>query len=273
MKTASTLLLAACLSLTSCAGTGFKVDFTGSVGNKPAEPEQKSCVAIDADLLDEQGPMDGILKIWGQRSKFWAKDQVIRVRFLDGSVRQRTETAKRFDKLDQLCGITMQYVDSGPSEWRVSFRGNGHWSYLGTDCLRIPPNSPTMNISLGQYMLNDPAKEWDRVVIHEALHGLGFDHEQAHPSANIPWNKPVVYRAYAVEQGWSRSQVDQQVFNRYRGNEFLGTAYDSKSIMHYPIPRAHVTNGKGVGWNDALTETDKAGILARYPLPATTLAP
>src|SRR5688500_17081217 len=119
MKTSLTTLLAVCL-LTSCAGTGFNLDFTGTIGNKPAEPEQKACVAIDYDKLDEESPVEEITsRIWGQRSKFWSKDQVVRVRFLDGSLRQRSEAAKRFNKLDQLCGISVQYVDSGPSEWRV----------------------------------------------------------------------------------------------------------------------------------------------------------
>lgn len=269
MKTSRTLLLiGAVLALSSCANMpDFKVDFEGSVGSKPAEPQQVSCVAIDYDKLDEAGPIENALEIWGQRSKFWEKDQVIRVRFLDGTKRQISETKARLDRLDSLSGVTLQYVASGPSEWRVSFRQrNQHWAYLGKDALYIPQNQPTINIGLGWAWFNDTSKEWNRVVLHEGLHALGFDHEQAHPSANIDWNRDVVYREYAIEQGWSRKQVDQQVLNRYRGTEFVGTAYTPTSIMNYPIPKKHLRSGDGVGWNTDLDPVDIAGLQAQYPL-------
>lgn len=268
-------LLASCMCLAACAGTAFNLDFTGTVGNKPAEPEQKSCVAIDADLLDEPEPIDGILKIWGKRSKFWEPNQVITVRFLDGSRRQLTETRKRLDKLDALCGITLQYVDSGPALCRISFRGNGHWSYLGKDALGIPQNASTTNISLGQYTLNDPADEWDRVVYHEFLHFLGFDHEQSHPNSAWDWNKPVVYAAYMREQGWTKSQVDRQVLFRDPGKDpWDGTPRPvHKSIMQYPIPRSHLRSGQGVGWNSKLDPSDIAVLQQKYPQSVTHSAP
>lgn len=240
-----TLILFACLSLW---GTGTL--------------DAQSCVAIDAEKLKQ--PMAGrVLFLWGQKEKFWPQNTTLRVRFLDGSRGDRDRAWRRFQKVDELVNIALIRVPAGASDIRVSFAYQGHWSMLGTDCATIPQNEPTMNLSLSQW---DNSQEWDRVAIHEMLHAIGVDHEQAHPSASIPWNRPIVYADYFRSQGWSRAQVERQVLDRYNGGEFIGSEYDPTSIMQYPIEKRHVTDARfAVGWNRRLSLQDIATLKRLYP--------
>jgi hypothetical protein len=220
------------------------------------------CVAIDKDKLSQ--PMAGrVLFLWGQKSKFWPQNTTLRVRFLDGPKSDRDRAWSRFEKVDELVNLAFVRVPAGASDIRVSFARQGHWSYLGRDCSDIPQNEPTMNISLSRW---DGVSEWDRVALHEILHAIGFGHEQAHPSAEIPWNRPVVYADYARSQGWTRLQVDRQVLNRYTGTEFLGSAYDKNSIMQYPIEARHVLDPRwAVGMNRRFSLQDIATLTRIYP--------
>lgn len=221
----------------------------------------QSCVAIDADKL--HSPLLHVLRLWGQQSKFWPQKSTLRVKFLDGTSAQRASAWRRFQKVDALVNLTFVRVSSGESEIRVAFRNSGHWSYVGNGALSIPQHQQTMNLQLSSF---DSTKEWDRVAVHEILHAIGLDHEQAHPSANIPWNKPTVYADYARTQGWSKAQVDRQVLDRYRGNEFFGSEYDKDSIMQYPIAKTHVLDPKfAVGWNSRLSVMDLATLKRIYP--------
>jgi hypothetical protein len=225
----------------------------------------QSCTAIDADKLTQ--PMIGRqLFLWGQRGKFWPQHSTLRVRFMDGTPGQQARAWQRFEQIDRLINLTfIRVLAPSESELRVAFRDRnpGHWSYLGKDCLTIRPDRATMNLQLTTF---DSASEWDRVALHEILHAIGFDHEQAHPSAQIPWNREAVYREYGRTQGWSRAQVDRQVLNRYSGTEFMGSAYDKDSIMQYPIPRNLVRDARyAVGWNGRLSRCDVATLERIYP--------
>ena len=96
-------------------------------------------------------------------------------------------------------------------------------------------------------------------------HALGCIHEQASPAADIHWNKEATYRYYETTQGWSKEDVDQQVFEKYSTPTTQFTAWDKNSIMQYPIPAGLTTDGVQVGWNKDLTDTDKQFIKSKYP--------
>lgn len=228
-----------------------------------ANPPHRSCVAIDAELLDDPGPLDA-LRIWGRPSKFWENGTTLRVRFLDGSASQQQKAWTRFQQIDALCGLSFCLVPSGPSDIRVAFvAGSGHWSYLGRDALTIPQNAATMNLGLSRW---DGTAEWDRVALHEILHAVGMDHEQQHPSAGIRWNEARVIADYARTQGWSEAQTRRQVLTRYRGTDFSGTTYDADSIMHYPLDPSHTLDGRGVGWNRRMSAKDVEFLQRVYPI-------
>src|SRR5207249_401948 len=97
-------------------------------------------------------------------------------------------------------------------------------------------------------------------------HAVGMIHEQSHPEISIKWDKPAVYRRYE-SQGWSKAQVDSNVFFKYGKLVTQFSEYDRKSIMHYPIPPELTTDGVAVGWNTELSSMDKAFIATIYPKP------
>lgn len=202
---------------------------------------------------------------WGEFRKRWPVRSTLRVRFINGSSRQRSLCADRMRHIDSMCGIAFKFVNSGPSELRIAFNvDSGHWSYVGLDCRGIPQQYQTMNIGLTE---RDSTSEWNRVVWHEVLHALGFNHEHQHPRIQIPWNKPAVYRFYGETQGWSRAEIDAQVLTRSRATNIFGSEPDKDSIMMYPIPAELLTNPKfAVGWNSKFSRRDLEIIPRVYPL-------
>jgi len=241
------LLLAILLALPCVSGASERLD---------------TCVAIKP--LPQAS--DGAQRLWGRNSDFWPQRATIRVKFLDGSQSQQDRAWFRFQKIDSLVNLSFVRVTSGVSEVRVSFNpDDGHWSWVGRYNARRPQNEPTMNLALKSGLFGDYSREWDRVVLHEVLHMAGFGHELQSPQSTIRWNKPVVYEYYWRTQGWDRAQTDFQVINRSNPSDFNGSAFDSKSIMAYPVDPSHTLDGTKIGWNRKLTPTDIMIIQSIYP--------
>lgn len=228
----------------------------------PLPPPSKTCTAIYA--VEPVLP-NGVKGAWGQTSKFWPQNTTLRVRFVTGTARQKAEAWKRFQAVDALVNLSFVEV-TGASDIRVRFdRLKGHWSYVGTDCRKQPASAPTMNLELSAAVIGgDFADEWDRVAIHEICHAIGLEHEHQSPLATqLVWNKPAVYAYYARAQGWDQRQVDFQVLNRSRATNILTSGWEPRSIMEYPIP-AGLANVI-IGWNERLTDRDKALLQQIYP--------
>lgn len=201
---------------------------------------------------------------WGQMAKRWPARSALRVRFLNGDASQRNKALARMRAIDTLCGLSFVHVTKGPSEIRILFNPSaGHWSYLGTDCRFIAQHNQTMNIGL---LARDSDKEWDRVVLHETLHAVAFNHEHQHPRGTIKWNTEAVYDFYGETQGWSRAEIDAQVLRRSTATNIFGSAPDRTSIMMYPIPKELLLDPKqAVGWNTKLSALDIDILRRTYP--------
>lgn len=192
--------------------------------------------------------------------KRWRNGRTITFCFLDGQEWAQQKAfayMKRWTAEANLKFATTQ--DRLASDVRVTFEPGGSWSYVGTDCLGIPEDEPTMQLG---WLLDSPddEEEWRRVCVHECGHMIGFGHEQAHPQGEIDWNKPVVYEWYAGPSNfWSQAEVDAQVFRKYSGFPVTNfSAYDQLSIMHYAIPAQFVLDPNDVvGWNTNRSPTDK----------------
>lgn len=224
-----------------------------------------SLMNLDAVMLEE-ARNGGFIKVaaWGQMAKRWPARSSLRVRFLNGDSRQKAAAFARMKAIDGLCGLSFLQVRGGPSEVRVLFNPDaGHWSYLGTDCKFIQQNQQTMNIGL---LARDSEKEWDRVVLHETLHAVAFNHEHQHPRGTIQWNTEAVYEFYGETQGWSRAEIDAQVLRRSTATNIFGSAPDKTSIMMYPIPKELLLDPKqAVGWNTKLSASDIDVLKRVYP--------
>lgn len=195
----------------------------------------------------------------------WKPGRTLHVRFLDGElvVQQKVEAIAHM--WEDFANIKLMFDNDPNAEIRISFTlGAGSWSYLGTDALTIPKNMPTMNY--GWLHPNTPTQEYHRVVLHEFGHALGCIHEHQNPVANIPWNKEAVYRAYGgPPNNWTRQQVDVNLFQKYGQDQTQFSEFDRQSIMLYPIQKELTDGVFEVGWNSALSETDKTFINHMYP--------
>lgn len=202
--------------------------------------------------------------------KLWAQGRVLKVRFLDGdpTVQQRLQPFAHV--WSSYADIKFVFGNDPDAEIRISFKDKGSWSYIGTDCLNIAKDQPTMNF--GWLTPTTPDEEYSRVVTHEFGHSLGCIHEHQNPSTNIPWDKPKVYAYYAGPPNyWSKEQVDTNLFQKYGQDITQFSQFDPKSIMLYPIPNDFTIGDFEVGWNRVLSEVDKQFIGTQYPLTPKTV--
>ncbi len=202
--------------------------------------------------------------------KKWQTGQTITVYFMDGqeSVQERVKPYAHL--WSRYANIRFKFVDDPNADIRISFNERGSWSYLGTDARFIPKDQPTMNF--GWLRPATEASEYNRVVVHEFGHALGLAHEHQNPDNGIPWNKPVVYEYYGgPPNNWSKEQVDVNLFQQYDDDQVQYSAFDSDSIMLYPVPNEFTIGDFEIGWNTGLSETDKSFISRMYPKPANEL--
>jgi serralysin len=199
----------------------------------------------------------------------WKNGRTLRVHFLDGHPQARKKVKHYAQLWSDHANIKFDFVNDPKAEIRISFVADpGSWSAVGTDALVtgwFPPGAPTMNF--GWLTPETDNEEYSRVVIHEFGHALGCIHEHQGPSANIKWNKPVVYRYFKETQGWTEEDVDHNLFDRYSEEITQFTKFDPKSIMIYEIPPEFTLDGKSYPTNVELSETDIMFIKKQYPKP------
>jgi hypothetical protein len=144
--------------------------------------------------------------------------------------------------------------------------GDGYWSYLGTDVKMAPANEPTMN--LDSFNMDTPESEFHRVVRHETGHTLGAPHEhmRAEIVAKIARRKAIQY--FMATQGWTRSEVIQQVLTPLSDEDFLIQTPDAEedSIMCYQLPGNIMKDGKPVVGGMDITADDYAYAALIYPV-------
>jgi hypothetical protein len=196
--------------------------------------------------------------------KKWAIGRVIKCKFLAGSPTQQKKVEEQAHKIEEFANLQFKFVKSGTCECRINFDTNdGSWSFVGTDNIGVSQKNPTM--SYGWLSDSTDAEEYERVVVHEFLHLASLYHEHQNPSGGIEWNKDVVYKYYMETQGWTKEEVDLNLFLKYSTDHTQFTQLDPLSIMMYPINSAFTLNGFSSGWNTTMSPTDKEFLSLEYP--------
>ena len=198
----------------------------------------------------------------------WQPGQTIRVKFLNGNSYVQSKVKQYAVEWEDFANVKFEWVSSNSSaNIKIGFKegiyadDGGSWSYLGSDS-----NSQTQSMHFGWFNNNTNETSFRSTTLHEFGHALGLIHEHQNPVAGINWNREAVYAYYAgPPNNWDRATVDRNLFARKSKNETNYSAYDSKSIMHYPIPAEHTTDGVAVGRNTRLSSTDKSFIARIYP--------
>ncbi|MBS0030733.1 M12 family metallopeptidase [Chitinophaga sp. 22321] len=233
--------------------------------NAPAQIENKTAVqarvCVDKPMIKGNVTTEGVVV----KASRWPNKKVITVKFLNGSTFLRSKVKTYAKVWENYASIKFNFVaDNQPANLKVSFSNDQQsWSYIGTDALTAAPGNDE-SIHFGWFDDTTDDSEFSRTVTHEFGHAIGLAHEQSSPAANILWNKPVVY-AYYAQFGWSKSDVDYNVFYKYSSQVTQYSKYDPASIMQYPIDKGFTTNGFSVGWNTVLSATDKSFIATIYP--------
>jgi hypothetical protein len=197
--------------------------------------------------------------------KAWPNGSRLRVRFLGGNSAQRDLAMEQANWWTPHANLSFVPSNDPDAEIRIAFdSSDGAWSFLGTDCLGIPRNQPTMNLGFQDGGTSG----------HEFGHTIGLGHEHQNPEGGIEWNEAEVIRDLSgPPNNWTPEQIRHNVLDKYSVDHVRGTRFDPQSVMLYFFPARWTLNGVATEANEVLSETDKAFAALMYPKPGPTAGP
>lgn len=167
--------------------------------------------------------------------------------------------------------FTMYSGAAAKAQVRISRGLGGYWSYLGSDVLRIT-QGPTMNLQ--GFTINTSESEYRRVVRHETAHTLGCPHEHARPEIVARLNVQATIAYFQRTQGWTASEVRQQVLTPLSEQSLMGTPHaEEDSIMCYGLPASITNDGRPIPGGLDITANDGAFMGKVYPLAISPPSP
>lgn len=74
-----------------------------------------------------------------------------------------------------------------------------------------------------------------------------------------------MYDYYRQTDGWTKEEVNSQVFDVYDASMIRASKLDPDSIMMYAVPNQLTKGDFEIGWNSNLSSSDKSFIKKMYP--------
>jgi hypothetical protein len=202
--------------------------------------------------------------------KLWsAKGVNLTVQFLDDpDAETRRKILSHMSAWNRTGNVAFRETASGGQVRIARQRGQGYWSYLGTDVLSIPQGEPTMNLE-GFTASGTPDSEFYRVVRHETGHTLGFPHEHLRREIiqRLDPAKTVAY--FLANDGWDAETTRQQVLTPLSDSGLTALPADVLSIMCYKLPPEITKDGKDIPGGDDINDEDYTLCGKLYPKSGT----
>ena len=190
-----------------------------------------------------------------QRQNFWK-----------GTNAEKEAVKKAFTKWKNV-GIGLEFEETQDrleANIRIGFaKGEGSWSYIGTDCWSISKEQRTINF--GWDIVND-----QDTILHEIGHAMGLPHEHQNPNAGIVWNEQAVYSELAGSPNfWDHDKTFHNIIRKISPDTVQGSSWDANSIMHYPFGAGLITAPaqfvNGISPEKGLSARDIIWIQQFYP--------
>lgn len=204
-------------------------------------------------------------------TKYWGAGGVyLTVGFLDNPPRNlRARILRHMNAWSETGNIQFVETNTDPQVRITRTPDDGYWSYLGTDILGISAADPTMN--LASFTMDTPDSEFDRVVVHETGHTLGFPHEHLRRELveRIDRDKAIAF--YQENLGWTPEQVIANVLTPLEESSITGTTRaDSTSIMCYEIPGSITKDGNPIVGGTEISSSDYEFVAQIFPKPSAS---
>lgn len=223
---------------------------------------------INRLMLVEKGFAPSKQSIAVLTTKYWGNKGVkLTVGFMDNpSSALRKRILEHMNAWNKTANVQFVASSTDPQVRIARLRGDGHWSYLGTDVLSIPKNEATMN--LDSFTMDTSEAEYRRVVRHETGHTLGCPHEHMRRELVDLIDPKKAIDFFAENQGWDENMVRRQVLTPIEESSLLGTLKsDANSIMCYQLPGSITKSGRPIVGGKDIDKADSTFIGSIYPKP------
>ncbi|KAI0179830.1 hypothetical protein GGR52DRAFT_568601 [Hypoxylon sp. FL1284] len=187
------------------------------------------------------------------------------IQYLNGTSKEHAVFESALREIQKYVGIKFEFgrpSNGQPAQLRIEFNNGGTFeSFLGKNALKCEAHKATMRLSPGKW---DKATS-ESFIVHELMHFLAFEHEQASPNANIQWDVDRVLQDVKHKCGWNDEVIEANVLCKYDAKDVVASPFDPHSVMIYDIPSSWTLNGFSAQRNQCLSETDKLFLQKAYP--------